>query len=283
MRTQFSTFAVTAVFILLTWLPAGAQLLPQVTEKPKKPAAKPARIVVETSPNAQVYLDDTFKGQASPQGRLVMENVEAGPHALRVSLAGKNNFQQKITASAAKELRITAALADLRPRGGQVREDSEAGKRADAQHHSQLGDDLADQGDYDEAMAEYHKALLLTPKDSDLRTRIGSLFERKGDLVGAELQYREAIQISPDNAEAHFELGVILWQKKDFGGAISEYREAVKLKPDDPEKHKALGGVLYATGAKVEALEEFRQAYALNPLDAIARAAYEGTLKELGK
>jgi hypothetical protein len=46
-------------------LPAGAQLLPQVTPKPAKaPATKPAQIVVETSPNAEVCLDDQHTGRA---------------------------------------------------------------------------------------------------------------------------------------------------------------------------------------------------------------------------
>ena len=56
------TFTIAAA----TAFPAGAQLLPQVTPKPAKPpATKPAQIVVETSPNAEFYLDDQYTGRAS--------------------------------------------------------------------------------------------------------------------------------------------------------------------------------------------------------------------------
>lgn len=48
-------------------------------------APKPAQIVVETSPDAQVYLDDTLVGQASPQGRLVIGSPKPGDHTLRIS------------------------------------------------------------------------------------------------------------------------------------------------------------------------------------------------------
>jgi hypothetical protein len=95
-------------------LPAGAQLLPQVTPKPAKPpATKPAQIVVETSPNAEVYLDDQYTGRASPEGRLVIGNPKPGEHNLRVSFAAKRDFQRKITVVAAKEVKIVATLADL--------------------------------------------------------------------------------------------------------------------------------------------------------------------------
>jgi formylglycine-generating enzyme required for sulfatase activity len=95
-------------------LPAGAQLLPQVTPKPAKaPATKPAQIVVETSPDAEVYLDDQYTGRASPEGRLVIGDPKPGDHNLRVYFAGKKEFQQKITVVAGKEVKIEATLANL--------------------------------------------------------------------------------------------------------------------------------------------------------------------------
>jgi formylglycine-generating enzyme required for sulfatase activity len=69
--------------------------------------------VVETSPNAEVYLDDQYTGRASPEGRLVIGNTKPGEHNLRVSLTGKRDFQERITVVAGKEVRIEATLADL--------------------------------------------------------------------------------------------------------------------------------------------------------------------------
>ncbi len=118
----------TAMMVAATALPAGAQLLPQVTPKPAKaPATKPAQIVVETSPNAEVYLDDQYTGRASPEGRLVIANPKPGEHDLRVSLAGKKDFQRKITVVAGKEVKILAALLDLGPAAGTVRENPKDG------------------------------------------------------------------------------------------------------------------------------------------------------------
>jgi formylglycine-generating enzyme required for sulfatase activity len=90
---------------------AHAQLRPEATTPPAVPAAtKPAQIVIQTSPKAQVYLDDVFKGQASEDGRLVIANPQPGERELRVSLAGKKDFRQSLTIVAGKEVKITATL-----------------------------------------------------------------------------------------------------------------------------------------------------------------------------
>ena len=114
MPGRICTLLITFIIVVAAALPAGAQLLPQVTPKPAKaPATKAAQIVVETSPNAEVYLDDQYTGRASPEGRLVIGNPNPGEHNLRVSSAGKRDFQRKITVVAGKEVKIVATLADL--------------------------------------------------------------------------------------------------------------------------------------------------------------------------
>ena len=69
--------------------------------------------MVETSPDAEVYLDDQYTGRASPEGRLVIGDPKPGEHNLRVYFAGKKEFQQKITVVAGKEVKIVATLANL--------------------------------------------------------------------------------------------------------------------------------------------------------------------------
>jgi serine/threonine-protein kinase len=77
------------------------------------PQPNPAQIVVLTSQNAEVYLDDTFKGRVGHKGRLVIDDPEPGEHALRVSLAGKKDYEQRVTVAAGQVATITATLADI--------------------------------------------------------------------------------------------------------------------------------------------------------------------------
>jgi formylglycine-generating enzyme required for sulfatase activity len=109
---------------------AGAtdELLAALRELAPKAVAAPATVVVETSPGAQVYLDDVFKGEASLQGRLVIENAKGGEHSLRVTLAGKKNYEQPVTVLAGQETAIEARLEDIGPPPpGTVRENPKDG------------------------------------------------------------------------------------------------------------------------------------------------------------
>jgi hypothetical protein len=87
--------------------------LRELAPTPPKPPEKPAEIVVQTSPGAEVYVDDQFAGRASPKGQLVIANPRAGGHALRVSLAGKRDYERNVTVAAGQVTEITAVLADV--------------------------------------------------------------------------------------------------------------------------------------------------------------------------
>jgi hypothetical protein len=75
-------------------------------------AAVTAELVVATSPNARVYLDGELHGQASAQGELVAK-VKPGAHALKITLAGKKDFEQSITLTARQVTPVEAHLMDL--------------------------------------------------------------------------------------------------------------------------------------------------------------------------
>jgi formylglycine-generating enzyme required for sulfatase activity len=103
-------------------------LKPSRPAVPPAPKVQPAQIVVQTSPDAQVYLDDTFKGQASPEGRLVIANPAAGQHTLRVSLAGKKDYEKPLTVSVGQATNVDATLADIeKPTVGSARENPKDG------------------------------------------------------------------------------------------------------------------------------------------------------------
>jgi hypothetical protein len=82
-----------------------------------------AQLEVETSPNAEVYLDGQFVGRADADGRLAAKS-KPGAHALKVSFAGKQDFEQKITLIAGQNNKLAAALVDL---PGSIRIHSAAG------------------------------------------------------------------------------------------------------------------------------------------------------------
>jgi len=100
--------------------------------------AATVELVVETLPNAEVYLDGELKGRANAQGELAMK-AKLGAHALKVSLARKKDFEQSVTLAGGQGAKIEARLADLPGRilihssvGAEVFLDSASRGRTDA-------------------------------------------------------------------------------------------------------------------------------------------------------
>jgi len=77
-------------------------------------------LTVTTSPNAKVYLDGELKGRANEQGEMAVE-LMLGTHALKISLAGKEDFQQSVTLTGREGVKIEARLRDLDPPPGEAR------------------------------------------------------------------------------------------------------------------------------------------------------------------
>jgi len=89
----------------------------------RKASVTTGAVRVESAPNAQVLLDGTPQGQADAQGVLEFR-AKLGAHTLKVSLAGKQDFEQTVTAVEGQPTRVLAPLADI---AGSVRVKALAG------------------------------------------------------------------------------------------------------------------------------------------------------------
>jgi formylglycine-generating enzyme required for sulfatase activity len=108
-------------------------------------AAVRGNLVIETSPDAEVYLDGEPQGRADAQGRLALK-PKLGAHALKVTLKGKKDFEQSVTLAGLQAVEIEARLADapgsIRVRtlaGARVTLDNESRGSADANGELVLG------------------------------------------------------------------------------------------------------------------------------------------------
>src|SRR5437879_4829203 len=79
-----------------------------------------------------------------------------------------------------------------------------------ASEHLNQGTKLFADGKLDEAIAQYERALKLSPDDEDAHYNLGVALARKGNRSAAEEQYREALRIYSDYSEAHMNLGNLL-------------------------------------------------------------------------
>jgi tetratricopeptide (TPR) repeat protein len=134
-----------------------------------------------------------------------------------------------------------------------------------AEEHRKKGALLTQQGNYDEALAEFRLALRLMPGLDRAHLGLGAALQGKGDLEGAIAEYRTLLKLHPNDSAGHNNLGSALQRKGDVAAAIGEYRAALQSQPDDALTHFNLGTALSTKGQVEDAIGEYQTAIRLNP------------------
>jgi predicted O-linked N-acetylglucosamine transferase (SPINDLY family) len=128
--------------------------------------------------------------------------------------------------------------------------------------HNNLGLALATQGRMDQAIAHYERALSLRP-DALIHNNLGNALAAQGRMDQAIAQYEHTLSLRPDYVEAHSNLGNALAAQGRADQAIAHYERALSLRPDYAEAHNNLGNVLMWVGRFKQALAHYQQAVAL--------------------
>ena len=79
--------------------------------------------------------------------------------------------------------------------------------------HNNLGNAYAKQGNLDEAVEEYKKALVVNPNYAQAHKNLGIVFDKQGNLDEAVVEYNKALTVNTNYAEAHKNLGIIYGSK----------------------------------------------------------------------
>ena len=134
-----------------------------------------------------------------------------------------------------------------------------------AEEHRKKASALTEDGQYDEAIAEFRTALQLIPTMVGAHIGLGAALQGKGDLDGAVSQYRLLLDQHPYDAGLHMNLGTVLQKQGKLDEAIAEYRIALQRRPDYALGHFNLGTALATKSLTDEAITEYRTAIRLDP------------------
>ncbi|MDD3594249.1 MAG: tetratricopeptide repeat protein [Candidatus Gastranaerophilales bacterium] len=85
---------------------------------------------------------------------------------------------------------------------------------------------------YDKAIYQLKKALVTSPDDAMLRTKLAGVYSEIGEWKFALAEYKEAARIKPDDAFVYVSIGNILQQNQDYNGALNAYMQAYQLFPE---------------------------------------------------
>ena len=104
-----------------------------------------------------------------------------------------------------------------------------------AEEHSKRAAQAARKDKFEEAIADYDKALYRNPNDAFIYYSRGLAKAGWKKYDDAITDYDRAIQLNPSYASAYYQRGVAKTQLEqyDYDAAIADYDEAIRLNPDD--------------------------------------------------
>ncbi len=146
------------------------------------------------------------------------------------------------------------SLVALRRRGKQAPlsvEATVAPVREDPAAHVFLARRYVQQGNVDEAIAEYEAAIALDPGFVEAYVDLGNLMLRESDFQRALELLQEALDIDPDHVKAHLSMGDVYLQMGEYDPAAYHYQIVVDLDPEVAGPHGKLG-ICQILGGAVE-------------------------------
>jgi protein O-mannosyl-transferase len=128
-----------------------------------------------------------------------------------------------------------------------------------------LGCNLHQWGEYDEAIAAYKKAIEIKPDDYEAWNNMGYCYINKGQYDEAIKACNEAIKIKPDKFEAWRNLGISYDKKGQYDEAIIVYRKIIEINPSKHEIWYNMGNSYHKKGEYGEATTAYKKAIEIKP------------------
>jgi tetratricopeptide (TPR) repeat protein len=146
-----------------------------------------------------------------------------------------------------------------------------------------LGIVLQRNGQNDEAIDHFQKALQLDPNKFEIQNNLGYLLSVGGRLREAFPHLEKALEINPNYAEAHYNLGNALLRTGRVAEAIVQLQQAVEIDPTYVPAHSNLGSAFLQTGQLDQSLAHLEKALEIDPNYKAAHFNLANTLLQIGR
>jgi tetratricopeptide (TPR) repeat protein len=134
-----------------------------------------------------------------------------------------------------------------------------------AETYYRLGRFFDDQGQTQEAIDLFQKAIKSDPTLATAYNDLGGIFQKNQQLDQALIYYQKAVTLRPNFAEAHYNLGNAYKELSQWSEAVRHTCKALELDPNLPEAYYILGISYHELGKVEEAIESWQKALVLNP------------------
>ncbi|MGB3557165.1 MAG: tetratricopeptide repeat protein [Geitlerinemataceae cyanobacterium] len=133
-----------------------------------------------------------------------------------------------------------------------------------SQSHYHLGQVLAKQEEWEDAIVAYRQALDIKP-NGEIYFSLAEALVKQDKEVEAIEAYQKAIEKQPNLARGYHNLGDLLQKQRRLEEAIEAYQKAIEFDPNFSWSHNNLGDVFRDLERWEEAIEVYKKAIDLNP------------------
>ena len=140
----------------------------------------------------------------------------------------------------------------------------------DASAFTSAGVSHLQQGEYDQAIRDFDRAIALQPGLVVAWRNRGLAHKEKGDYDRALADYEQALVFAPTDARIYNERGVAYAGMSDFPNAIADFNRAIALKPDQEAAIKNRGRINFVLGNFAQAAADLQRGLSLDSTDADA-------------
>ena len=124
-----------------------------------------------------------------------------------------------------------------------------------------------DEGNWDEALEDYEKAIARDPQDPEQYFNRGILYLDMGESAMAIQDFDQAVRLNPDEPDFYLHRGVAYENLDQYENAVREYSHVIRIEPEDNDGWVNRGVVYFKTGDYQRAVSDFAEAARLEPED----------------
>jgi len=127
-------------------------------------------------------------------------------------------------------------------------------------HLLSSGDLKVAQRNWDDALADYNRAIEIKPDSIRAYIARGEVRVSKGDLNGALADFNKAIELSPGSFISYYLRGCVERALGDGDGALADFNKVIQLSPNYPDAYQQRGEVKKEKGDLDGAQADFKKA-----------------------
>ena len=145
------------------------------------------------------------------------------------------------------------------------------------------GNSLRAQGQLDDALKEFERAIENNPTLTVAYMGAGDIYRQKGDYAGAEKEYAQAATLDPRNFDAQYLHGLMLQLMSRASDAVKAYLAALSVKPEDFNANLNLATAYLQLSEPMQSLPYAERAVRINSQSAPARTNLGAVYNALGR